>query len=109
MRSPFAAQAGGGHQIELTFSADIAPLTLAFSVAVPGARCGLLLHHVVKHAVCIACVGSYAVRPFLLSCDADSSGETTLRTRDGKPFTLLIGMRPGSPSTLGALPRDPLS
>lgn len=65
MRSPFAAQPGGEHQIELTFSADIAPLTLAFSVAVPGALCVALHQHVIKHAVGHACVQPSALRQLL--------------------------------------------
>ena len=57
MRSPFTAAPGGGHQIQLTFSADLAPLTLAFSVAVPGAlcvvQCQLRLMPAAKNASCM--------------------------------------------------------
>lgn len=79
MRSPFAAASGGGHQIQLLFGADLAPLTLAFTVLLPG---------------------------------PEDSGAVTLRTHEGTPFTLLIGMRPGSPAILGPTIRagsDPAS
>ena len=80
MRSPMARASsgggGGGWQAQLAFSADLAPLTLAFTVHVPAAA----------------------------ESSGGGGKDVSVSGHSGRPFAIPVGMGAGSPEFLGATP-----